>query len=174
MRRGPQLLQCENRIWVIFRPECRGVLGCGLRLLHLRERTGRNALIAPYRCVRSHSGAPPPRPSAGPMTGSAATPATRLDPAGTAQERLCPPDLAHEKCCKGKGGTPPLLYFFPAVNVAPLAQAAMVFQFGSFLVANCRPPLWNASPPASGASGWISNLLFSGSSVACTILTTVS
>jgi len=102
-------------------------------------------------------------------------PATWLDPAGTAQERLWPPELAHEKCCKGNaGGTPVLLYFFPAVNVAPLAQAAMVFQFGSFLVANCRPPLWNASPPASGASGWSNNLLFSGSSAACTILTTVS
>src|SRR6266853_1023576 len=64
-------------------------------------------------------------------------------------------------------------YFFPDVNVAPLAQAAMVFQFASFLLANCRPPEWNASPPASGASGWIRILLFSGSSAACTSFTTV-
>src|SRR5260221_666093 len=36
-------------------------------------------------------------------------------------------------------------YFFPDVNVAPLAQAAMAFQFASFLLANCRPPEWIGS-----------------------------
>ena len=47
------------------------------------------------------------------------------------------------RACECTGETPPL-YFFPDVNVAPLAQAGMAFQFGSFLLANCRPP-WTGS-----------------------------
>jgi len=40
------------------------------------------SLIAPYRCVRSHSGVPPPRPSASPMTGSAASRPPAGSPSG--------------------------------------------------------------------------------------------
>ena len=36
---------------------------------------------------------------------------------------------------------------------APRTQSAMVFQSGSSLVGNWWPPLWNSSPPASGARG---------------------
>src|SRR5439155_9173943 len=39
----------------------------------------------------------------------------------------------------------------------------MVSQSGSFCVSNCLPPEWNASPPASGASGCIRSKLESGS-----------
>src|SRR5207249_10731124 len=39
----------------------------------------------------------------------------------------------------------------------------MVSQSGSFCVSNCLPPEWNASPPASGASGCNRSKLESGS-----------
>src|SRR5262249_56654543 len=50
-----------------------------------------------------------------------------------------------------------------AYGFCPFPPAASVFQPGSSLLPNCRPPEWKMLPPLSGASGCINNRLVSGS-----------
>src|ERR1700724_1719662 len=49
------------------------------------------------------------------------------------------------------------------VGRAPRTQSDSATQSGSFCDANCLPPEWNGSPPASGARGWIKSRLEVGS-----------
>src|SRR5207253_3184096 len=44
----------------------------------------------------------------------------------------------------------------------PLTHAARICHSGSVCDAQCLPPLWKWSPPASVASGWMRSRLFSG------------
>src|SRR3982075_1725502 len=48
-------------------------------------------------------------------------------------------------------------------SFCPFTQSARIFQFGSSLDANCRPPEWKTLPPTSGASGCCNSLLVAGS-----------
>src|SRR5262249_31611170 len=48
-------------------------------------------------------------------------------------------------------------------SFSPLTQSARIFQFGSSLDANWRPPEWKTLPPASGAGGCCSSRLVAGS-----------